>query len=363
MSINFRKLNLKANEANSTNEVDRKPSVSVNLIVYNGEKYVRQCVEHVKKQDYSNIKFRIFNNASTDKTLEIAKEVWQEVEVINFPKNYGLGGGFNRSLYCTDSKYVLGLCVDVLMDENFILRAVEIMEQKPDVGVLQAKILRFDYETNLKTNIIDTTGLEIYKSYRVVNRGHGEKDEGQYDNAGEIFCYEGAVPFFRQEALEDVKMLKSKKGSKYPHEYLDEDFVWYADELDLGWRMRMRGWKNWYDPSIIAWHDRQTTHSLSGSRRNFIKQRKKVSSLKRKLDFRNQRLAFIKNEFCVNILLHALRILKRELFLFVYFLIWEQSSLLAYWEILKILPKMLKKRIVIIHNRKTSAKDIRKFFK
>lgn len=349
-----------------------QPEVSIHLIVYNGEKYIRRCLEAVVKQTYPNIKFRIFNNASTDNTVEIAKSLLPDVEVIDFPKNYVLGGGFNRSLYYSDSPYVVGLCVDVAMAPDFVENAVKIMENNLKMGALQAKILRYDLEHDENTNTIDTTGMQVFKSMRVINRGHGEIDQGQYENAEEIFCYEGAAPFFRREALEDAKMEKFSPHyafysdkydlNKYPHEYLDEDFVWYADEVDLGWRMRLMGWGSWYDPSVIAWHDRQTTHKLSGGYKEFIRQRRAVPDFKRKLDLQNQRLSFIKNGFWVNMVVYAPWFLKRELFLFVYVLIWERSSLAAYWNILKMAPKMLKKRSRIMKKKKISAKDMRKWF-
>ncbi|OGZ58978.1 MAG: hypothetical protein A3F94_00945 [Candidatus Spechtbacteria bacterium RIFCSPLOWO2_12_FULL_38_22] len=340
-----------------------KPEVSVHLVVYNGERYLRRCLEAIKAQTYENIKFRIFNNASTDNTIAILREVWPSAELINFDKNHSLGGGFNRSLYYSDSPYVVGLCVDVAMASDFIERAVDVVERYKKIGVLQAKIYRYDWEKNENTNIIDTTGIQIFRSRRITNRGHGEQDTGQYNVAGGIFCYEGAVPLFRREALDDASVLKDKKDDKYPYEYLDEDFVWYADELDLGWRMRLLGWENWYEPSVIAYHDRQTTHKLSHSYRDFIRLRRTVPAFKRRLDFENQRLAFIKNDFGVSILMNLPWFLKRELFLFVYFLIWERSTVPAYWHIIKKTPLMLHKRKKIMKRRKISKGELRRWFK
>lgn len=349
--------------------MSNNPEVSIHLIVYNGEKYLRRCLLAVKAQTYKNIKFRVFNNASTDNTISILREVWPASELINFDKNYILGGGFNRSLYFSNSTYVVGLSVDVAMAPDFVERAVNAMESHKKVGVLQAKTLRWDSETQENTNVIDTTGMQIFRSRRIINRGHGEQDRGQYEKAEEIFCYEGAVPFFRREALEDARMLKSKKltsanatSDKYPYEYLDEDFVWYADEVDLGWRMRMLGWSSWYEPSVVAYHDRQTTHKLSKGYRNFINLRKTVPEFKRRLDFENQRLTFIKNDFWVNILKDLPWFLKRELFLFVYFLIWERSTLSAYWNILRMTPLMLRKRREVMKHRKVSEQEMHEWF-
>lgn len=331
-----------------------KPEVSVHLIVKDGEKYIEGCLNAVKNQTYPNLVMRIFDNNSTDSTLQKARKVLPNSEIIQFKKNYFVGGAFNRSLQYSASRFVMMLCVDVVLDEMFIERAVRAIQQDERIGVVQAKVLWYDKENERKTDIIDTTGMQIFRSRRIINRGHGEKDTQQYNTPQEIFCYEGAVPFFRRQALEDVKM-----GER---EYLDEDFVWYADEVDLGWRMRLAGWKMWYDPSVLAWHDRSTTHTLSKSFKAFIQQRKSIDKNKRMLDIRNQRLAFIKNDLTTSVLQHLPWILKRELMLFVYVALFEKSSLKAYTDIIRAAPKMLRKRRHILHNKKISHAHINTWF-
>ncbi|MEX2008431.1 MAG: glycosyltransferase family 2 protein [Candidatus Spechtbacterales bacterium] len=340
-----------------------RPEVSIHLIVYNGEQYIGKCLEHVRVQTYENVIFRVFNNASVDATIEIARNMWPAVEVVNFPQNYFTGGGFNRSLSYSESPYVVQLSVDVMLAPDFIERAVAALEAHPEAAVLQPKVLRYELATDTKTKVIDTAGMDIFKSRRVINRGHGEEDIGQYDRAEEIFCYEGAVPVFCRAALEEARMEKRVRDRKFPYEYLDEDFVWYADEVDLGWRLRLLGWSMWYAPAAVAWHDRQTTHALSAGRRGFIEQRKTVPAFKRMLDLRNQRLTFIKNDFFVNILLCLPWIIMREAQLLAYVILWERSSLRGYVGIVHMVPLMMRKRRRIMKQCRVSARDMRQWFR
>lgn len=320
------------------------PLVSVHLIVRNGEKYIRECLAHVRAQTYKNIEVRVFDNASEDKTADISRSLMPEAEIILFPQNYVLGGGFNRSLSWSKAPYVVGLSVDVMLAPDFVAEAVKKAESDKSIGVIQAKIMRYDYATKMVTNMIDTTGMMIFRSRRIINRGHGAEDHGQYEKSEHVFCYEGAAPFFRREALEAVKMKKSRYDEKFPYEYLDEDFVWYADEVDLGWRMLLAGWKSWYEPKVLAAHDRQTTKSLSKGIFGFIRERKLVPARKRMLDYRNQRLVFLKNDSFWLLLRHLPFWLPRELMLLAYFLIFEPTTLSAYKDILVMSPLMLKKR-------------------
>ena len=342
--------------------MEQTPLVSIHLIVRNGEKYIYECLEHVRAQTYGNIEVRVFDNASEDKTADIARSLMPEAEIIRFPKNYILGGGFNRSLSWSKAPYVVGLSVDVMLAPDFVAGAVRRMESDKSIGVIQAKIMRYDYAAKKVTNMIDTTGIRIFRSRRIINRGHGEEDRGQYEKSEAIFCYEGAAPFFRRKALEAVKMKKSSCDEKFPYEYLDEDFVWYADEVDLGWRMLLLGWKSWYEPKVLAAHDRQTTKNLSKGMLGFVRERKLVPAYKRMLDYRNQRLAFLKNDSFSLYLRHLPFWLPREMMLFVYFLIFERTTLRAYKDILAMRSLMLKKRKEIMKRRVVSARVIARWF-
>jgi len=327
------------------------PLVSVNLVVWNGEKYLRQCLQAVKEQTYPNLKLVVFDNHSTDGTKAIVTKEFPEFYLIENDINYGFGPGQNRCMRLTKGKYILGLCVDVMLDKDFVRNAVAIMEHHPDVGALQAKI--YQLKDGKPTHVIDTTGFEIYRSRRIVNRGHGEADEGQFNAEGEVFSYEGAAPFWRREALENSSVF----GAAH-----DEDFFWYADDIDLGWRMRLLGWKSWYQPRVIAYHDRSTTKRLSGSKLDFIRLRRTIPKLKRRLDWQNMHFTFLKNDFLVSELKSAPQFFAREFLLLCYIILWEPFILFAIPRIICLAPRMLKKRAYIMRHKKTSRHDMERWF-
>ena len=339
-----------------------EPTVALHVIVKDGNKYIRDCLRHLQQQTYPHCVVRIFDNASDDDTVAICKREMKTADIIQFDKNYFVSGGFNKSLQYSQEKYVVTVSVDVMIDPHFVENAVAVMEDDETIGVVQAKVFYYNGDTKEKTTTLDTTGLTIYQSRRIVNRGHGEQDTGQYNAPGEIFCHEGAIPFFRRDALEDVKMKRMTHHKSSEYEYLDEDFVLYAEDLDLGWRIHLFGWKCWYEPSVVAWHDRSTTHATAGSKRAFIKQRKTIPDYKRMLDIRNQRLTMIKNDFPQTVVRHSVFVVYREALLFLYVLLFERSSLRAYRDIIRMAPLMLKKRKVIRAKSRVSEKEMRQWF-
>ena len=329
-----------------------EPLVSINLAVYNEESRIRRALQAVLAQTYKNIEVLVFDNASQDKTREIVKNEFPEVKLYASDKNYFFGPGHNRAAEMTKGKYIVAVSADVVIEENFVEEMVRVMEAYEKIGALQAKIKHITKEGE-KKNTIDTTGFQIYKSRRLVNRGHGEEDKGQYERAGEIFSYEGAVPVWRREAFEDCKVM----GEAH-----DEDFMWMSDDIDLGWRMNLLGWKNYYAPNVLAWHERQTTQKLASSKFDFIKMRKNIRKDKKMLDIKNFHFTLLKNDFFLSELQSIFPILKREIMLFAYFLVFERSTLLAYPKIIAKIPRMLKKRSYIMKHKKRDRKEMEKWF-
>ncbi|MBI2676998.1 MAG: glycosyltransferase family 2 protein [Candidatus Yanofskybacteria bacterium] len=346
------------------------PLVTINLVVLNGEKYIQYCLDAVKNQTYSNLEINIFDNGSTDKTKEIIREwqmangKWQMTNFIENKINYGMWGGQEKALDYSYGKYIIALSVDVLFAPDTVEKSVVVMEKDERIGALQAKIYQYDinklqtqtFRPELQEKIIDTVGFGIFRSRKIINLGHGELDNGQYDKEMEVFGVEGAAPIFRREALED---------SVITGEIVDHDMFWYGDDIDLVWRMRLFGWKQIYSPPVIMYHDRSTTKGVSKSWLDYFKrtgERKKIPALKKRLDWRNKRLARLKNDYWINVLQNLPRILRREIQELGYAVLFEPSVLLEIPKLISLTPKMFKKRKEIMLKAEVGPEQMAKWF-
>ncbi|MDP3793013.1 MAG: glycosyltransferase family 2 protein [bacterium] len=360
------------------------PLVTINLVVLNGEKYIPRCLDGVLAQTYPKelIEFNILDNGSTDGTIKSIKGLVLGIKGIprfNFVEsklNLGMWPGQEELLKHSNGKYVLGLCVDVILDKNFIKNAVEIMENDLKIGALQAKIYKYSISELLTTGyllptvILDTCGFKIFKSRRLINIGHGEEDNGQYDNLSEIFGVEGACPFFRRETIESCKIqinMDTMQKDMVPMstEIFDHDYFWYGDDLDFAWRMNLLGWKQVFAPTVIAWHDRQTTKSLKKNWLDYVLRvpiRHQISLKKRRLDWRNTRWTIIKNDYIINILKDSPFIIAREVAVFGYTLLFEPKVFLEAGNFFRLLPKMLRKRREIMKKAVKKSEEIHKYF-
>ncbi len=339
-----------------------RPLVSINLVVLNGEKYISYCLDSLLKQTYpqDQIEINILDNGSTDTTISTI-ENWKlknenfKTTFIKSSHNHGMWGGQEELLKYSSGKYIVVLSSDVILEKNFISNSVTLMESDPKIAAVQGKILQFHVGSTgpTLTEIIDTCGFKVFHSRKVVNIGHGEKDSGQHNNQREIFGAEGAVPVIRREALDSIKILG---------EIADHDLFWYAEDLDVAWRLHLAGWKQYYEPSVIAWHDRQTTKRTRSGFIDFIKLRRAIPLKKRRLEWRNIRCTIIKNDYIINLLKDLPYIAPREIAMFVYLLIFETPVLTEVFGLLKMAPRMLSKRKVILGQAKIGRTEIYSYF-
>src|SRR3989344_5394903 len=112
--------------------------ISINLVVYNGEKYIQQCLDAVLRQSYPHelMEITILDNNSTDSTVEKIN-TWKleignwklEFNFVQSKLNLGMWPGQERVLKCSRGKYVVVLSVDVILHPDFIKNAVEVMER------------------------------------------------------------------------------------------------------------------------------------------------------------------------------------------------------------------------------------------
>ena len=290
------------------------PLVSINLVFHREASFFEPQLASIRAQTYQNIEVNTLDTRDN---------------------NIGFWAGQEKLLEQSKGDYIICMS-DVVLDPDFVKNAVEIMERDMKIGALQAKILQSDGR-------IDTTGFQIFKSRRVINRGkqtHNEYPEG------EIFAVEGAVPVFRRIALESCKV----DGHLIDPDYRIGPFG-YGDDLDLAWRMRNFGWKHYYTPSVIAVHDRSTAGPRS-----------QIPLIKRQLDWSNVRFTIIKNDYILNLIKDFPFWFVREIAVLGYMILFEPNVLAALPRFFKLLPCMFRRRKTIMKKAKTSAREVASLF-
>lgn len=332
----------------------KKLKVAINLVTWQAERYLPALFKSIFEQTYNNFSVLVIDNGSSDNTVSYLKEYYPQVKIIVNKNNYGFAKANNQAIHWTDSSYVLCLNQDIILEKDFLKICFDFLEKNENVAAISGKILQWNSLNQQKTNIIDTTGLKVFKSHRVIDRRQNEVDAGQNDKITEIFGISGACAIYRRSALE---------ATRIGMEYFDENFFSYKEDVDLAFRLRLAGCQAFYLPTAIVYHDRTAGGGELTKNREIIKNRRKKSKFINYHSYKNHLFVLVKNEFSSNFFKYFPQIFFDELKKFIYILFFEQKTLKALFEFFKLLPLMLRKRKYIKNNIiKIKANDLNKWY-
>ena len=122
-------------------DVQKQPLVSVLTPVYNGEKYLTECIESILAQTYHNWEHIIVNNCSTDRTLEIAQGYAKKDARIRIHHNHEFVGMIqNHNIafrqIASASQYCKMVHADDWLFPECIMQMVKVAEAHPSVGIV-----------------------------------------------------------------------------------------------------------------------------------------------------------------------------------------------------------------------------------
>lgn len=140
----------------NTDKLNTEPFVSVLTPVYNGEEFLRECIESVLNQNYDHWEYVLVNNQSTDRTLQIMEEYAAQdsrIRIYNnknfLPQMQNLNHAFRQ--ISPESEYCKVVHADDFLFPNCLFKMVEVMEEYPSVGIVSAY--------RLAGNHVDLDGL------------------------------------------------------------------------------------------------------------------------------------------------------------------------------------------------------------
>ena len=223
-----------------------KKKVAVIILNWNGaallRRYLPSVVEHTRADIADVI---VADNGSTDDSLRVLADEFPSVETIRFDENHGFAGGYNRALAAVegDYDYAVLLNSDVRVADDWLSPLLTFMEEHPEVTAVQPKIMsdteptKFEY-AGAAGGYLDRHGYPYCRG-RIFDTV--ETDNGQYDTPAEIHWASGAAMMVR------IADYLAAGG-------LDEEFFAHMEEIDLCWRLRLRGGKIMAVPSAKVYH-------------------------------------------------------------------------------------------------------------
>lgn len=143
----------------------KKEWISIIIPIYNGEKWVRYCIEGILAQSYSLIEIILVNDGSTDNTISICQEYvnkYKNIIVIDKP-NGGPSSARNEGLKIANGEYILFVDCDDKIPNNFCRILME--NVRPDIDILQFGIKCTRNGSVVKTITAKEGSIIIDKGY------------------------------------------------------------------------------------------------------------------------------------------------------------------------------------------------------
>jgi GT2 family glycosyltransferase len=307
--------------------------------------------------DAPNIEVFIVNNDPSRDVQGWASERFPDARVIDMGFEAGYSRAINAGIAASRGEFVLLLDSDLFVSASYVPEMLSFFAARPHLGAAGGKLLRYDLNADRPSTLIDSAGVRLGRNRRVMGRGEGEHDVGQYDRAEQLFGVDGAGMFLRRSALESVVL----EG-----EYLDSSFFVHKEDADLCWRLRLAGWEIWYVPAAVGAHARTTrglgTRAYLGAISAVHRNERTKSPLVRLHATKNQWLMLTKNEDRENLLRDLPFILGRETGVLLYNAIFKPATLRCVPEYLRLLRPTMRKRRLIKQRQVLRAAEMRRWF-
>ena len=231
-------------------EVMAMPNVSIVIPNYNGQMFLKTCLDALQKQTLDDLQILVVDNGSDDDSCEIVA-AYPEVELIQMGTNTGFCGAVNEGIRKSRAPFVLLLNNDTEAEETFVEQLYQAIQKDKNIFSCSAKMVQYYDRDNM-----DDAGDYYCALGWAYAYGKGKAKE-HYEKERSIFFSCAGAAIYRKSILDEIG-------------YFDEVHFAYLEDADVGYRARIRGYQNRYIPSAVVYHVGSGT---SGSVYNLFKTR------------------------------------------------------------------------------------------
>lgn len=229
-----------------------KIDLSIIIVNFNTKEFLKRCLESLRQSLLGNSKVEIIvvDNASTDGSVQYFN-VWKQndIKVIRNKENLGFAKANNRGIKKASGRYILFLNPDTIVPENTIKTMIDFMEANPKVGAATCRVELTDGRLDQACHRGFPTPWNAFCYFSGLEKLFPKsKFFAGYsltylplDKIHEIDSGCGAFLLVRRQAGEEVN-------------WLDEDYFWYGEDLDFCYRLKQRGWKIMFVPTVKIIH-------------------------------------------------------------------------------------------------------------
>jgi GT2 family glycosyltransferase len=211
--------------------------VSVIIVNWNGERFLARCLAALMEQTVTPHEIILVDNASSDGSVEIVRQ-YPSVRLMIQSLNTGFARGNNLAIAATsaESKWIVLLNPDAFAEPLWLEKLLDAAKSNPEFEMFGSKLVNA-----ADPALQDGDGDAYHMSGLVWRMGHGVPVSNTVEVVREVFSPCAAAALYRRSIL-------CANGG------FDEDYFCYVEDVDLGFRLRLAGYRCLYVPESVAHH-------------------------------------------------------------------------------------------------------------
>jgi GT2 family glycosyltransferase/glycosyltransferase involved in cell wall biosynthesis len=228
--------------------MNARPLVSVVLVNFRGAADTLEAIRHLGELDYpkDRLEIVVVENGSGDDSAAVLAAGAPHVKLVVSKVNHGFAGGCNLGVRSSSGDVVAFLNNDARPDPGWVSAAVDVLERDPAVGAVASRVL--DWEGQ-RVDYIDA-GLAWYgMGYKPFT---SELASRLRDEPHDVLFGTGSAMFVRRSVYDQLRGF-------------DERYFMFFEDVDLGWRLNLLGYRYRYQPASLAFHKHHASMSSFGS--------------------------------------------------------------------------------------------------
>jgi len=200
---------------------------------HNGERWLDACLRSLAAQERPFDEVVVVDDGSTDGSREALARDWPAVRVVALGTNRGFAAAANAGITAAAGCDAVALVnTDVELALDWLARTAAALEADPAAAAVACKMVSLR-----EAGMLDDCGDFLRRDGVCEQRGHGRRDDGRWDADGEVFSACAGAALYRRAPLVAA-------GG------FDERLVAYLEDVDLGLRLRLGGWRCRYVPAV-----------------------------------------------------------------------------------------------------------------
>lgn len=243
--------------------------LSVVILNFNTKDFLRDCLQSLFASELNQAsspytwEVIVADNGSRDGSLEMVKDGFPQVKLVNSGRNLGFAKGNNAALPSARGRYVLFLNSDTKMPTGTLTAMLTFMDNHYRAGAATCYLELFNGQMDPNCHRGFPTPWRALSHFSGLSRrfprspffGGYYQTYKDLQTTHEIDSAEGAFMLVRRVAAESVALAKDK--------WWDEDFFFFAEDLDFCYRLKQKGWKIMYHPQVKIFHYKGATHGFN----------------------------------------------------------------------------------------------------